>query len=276
MEISAGHALTIHSHPAIQSQGPGRVAGGEESLQDAQSPDLSKNPDTAATGSVTESEAGRESATGSESENSAAGNGSQLNEAELKQVEQLARRDLEVRQHEQAHAAVGGSYAGAPEYEYTRGPDGRMYAAGGEVSIDTSPVPGDPAATIEKMQVVIAAATAPVEPSSQDLRVAAAAQAMLAEAQAELLQTEAEGAEEADAEAEESGEADGSAADGGSARGAERSADGLSSADAEESTQQVSGQSENREQVRQLEQKLVDSGVFSQLFPSGSLISQIT
>lgn len=106
--------------------------------------------------------------------------------AEQKQIQTLAQRDREVRAHEQAHAAVGGKYAGAPVYEYTRGPNGRNYATGGEVSIDIAPVKGDPEATLEKAQVVRRAALAPAEPSSQDRAVAARASQMAAEARAEI------------------------------------------------------------------------------------------
>ena len=59
-----------------------------------------------------------------------------------------------MRAHEQAHAAVGGQYAGSPSYEYERGSDGNNYAVAGEVPIDVSEVPNDPQATIEKMQQV--------------------------------------------------------------------------------------------------------------------------
>src|SRR3990167_5131726 len=99
------------------------------------------------------------------------------------QITELASRDREVRSHEQAHAAVGGSYAGAPTYSFKRGPDGQAYAVGGEVSIDVSPIPNDPAATLRKMEVVQRAALAPAEPSAQDLRVAAQAQVLAAQAQ---------------------------------------------------------------------------------------------
>ena len=102
------------------------------------------------------------------------------------QITELASRDREVRSHEQAHAAVGGSYAGAPTYSFKRGPDGQTYAVGGEVSIDVSPIPNDPAATLRKMEVVQQAALAPAEPSSQDLRVAAQAQVLAAQARSEL------------------------------------------------------------------------------------------
>ena len=111
---------------------------------------------------------------------------SALDEQDRAQLQQLAQRDREVRAHEAAHAAAGGGLAGSPTYSFARGPDGRLYAVGGEVRIDTSPVAGDPQATIDKARTIIQAATAPASPSTQDLRAAAAAQAMLVEAQAEL------------------------------------------------------------------------------------------
>lgn len=106
---------------------------------------------------------------------------------EQREIQQLAARDREVRAHEQAHAAVGGQYAGAPRYEYQRGPDGINYAVGGEVSISAGPVNGDPQATIEKAQIVRRAALAPAEPSPQDRKVAAQATQMEASARAELV-----------------------------------------------------------------------------------------
>lgn len=105
------------------------------------------------------------------------------------QVTELKKRDAEVRTHEQAHAAVGGQYAGSPSYEYQRGPNGKSYAVGGEVRIDVSVVPGDPQATIQKMQVVRRAALAPAAPSSADRAIAAEASIKAAEARAELART---------------------------------------------------------------------------------------
>ncbi len=105
---------------------------------------------------------------------------------ELKQLTELKARDREVRAHELAHQAVGGQYAGAISYTFQRGPDGAQYAVGGEVSIDVSPVPGDPQATVEKMRVVRAAALAPAEPSGQDRAVAAEAMQIMLKAQSEL------------------------------------------------------------------------------------------
>ncbi|WP_306144749.1 putative metalloprotease CJM1_0395 family protein [Roseibium sp. MMSF_3412] len=117
--------------------------------------------------------------------------GDGLNEAEEKQVQELAKRDREVRAHEQAHARVGGPYAGAPSYTFQQGPDGKRYAIGGEVQIDTSKEK-TPQETIRKMQIVIRAALAPAEPSSQDLKVAQLARSQLSEAQAEARQAKAD------------------------------------------------------------------------------------
>ena len=97
----------------------------------------------------------------------------------------LKARDREVRNHENAHRAAGGDLVRGGSYDYQQGPDGKRYAVGGDVQIDTSPVPDDPAATAEKMQRVIAAALAPAQPSSTDLAVAAQATAERNRAQAE-------------------------------------------------------------------------------------------
>lgn len=113
-------------------------------------------------------------------------NAQALDSAQLKQLSELKARDREVRAHEAAHQAVGGQYAGAISYVYERGPDGAQYAVGGEVAIDTSPVGGDPQATIEKMRTVRAAALAPAEPSPQDRAVAAQAMQTMLQAQSEL------------------------------------------------------------------------------------------
>ena len=111
----------------------------------------------------------------------------ELSEEEQIQVDELKERDAEVRAHELAHARVGGALAGAPSYTYQAGPDGKKYAIGGEVQIDVAPVEGDPKATIDKMQIVQAAALAPAEPSGQDKKVAAQAAAQQRAAQSELM-----------------------------------------------------------------------------------------
>lgn len=114
-------------------------------------------------------------------------------------LEALKARDREVRAHEQAHANTGGIYAGAPEYDYVTGPDGRPYAIGGEVKIDVSPVPDDPEATIDKMIVVKEAALAPREPSSEDRQVAAKADGQRRQAEGDLRAEAFEGGAESDA-----------------------------------------------------------------------------
>ncbi len=102
------------------------------------------------------------------------------------QIQHLASRDREVRNHERAHAAIGGQYAGAPRYQYERGPDGVNYAISGEVSISAGGISGDPQASIDKAQQVRRAALAPAEPSAQDRQVAAQAAQMEAQARVEL------------------------------------------------------------------------------------------
>ncbi|MFA6051626.1 MAG: putative metalloprotease CJM1_0395 family protein [Methylobacter sp.] len=113
----------------------------------------------------------------------------ELSEGDLKVIRELKQRDAEVRAHEAAHlAAAGGIATSGASFSYQQGPDGARYAIGGEVSIDTSPVSGDLAATIRKADTIRRAALAPAQPSGPDLAAAASATAMAAQAQAELLQ----------------------------------------------------------------------------------------
>ncbi len=114
--------------------------------------------------------------------------GQELSEEEIREVREMAARDREVRAHEMAHLAAAGQYAqGGIKLDMQRGPDGRSYAVGGEVGIDTSPVANDPEATLAKAQQIRAAAMAPAEPSSQDRRIAAEATQMAAQARAEIM-----------------------------------------------------------------------------------------
>lgn len=113
----------------------------------------------------------------------------ELSEADLKIINELKQRDTEVRAHEAAHLAAAGSIAtSGASFEYQQGPDGNRYAIGGEVNIDTSPVSGDPAATLRKADTIRRAALAPAQPSGADMQAAASATAMAAQAQIELLQ----------------------------------------------------------------------------------------
>jgi len=128
------------------------------------------------------------------------GNGDQLSDQQKAEVARLKARDTEVKQHEQAHVAAGGGVVrGGPTYEYQTGPDGKQYAVGGEVSIDTSPVKGNPQATIAKMESVKRAALAPADPSGQDRSVAAQAAQEEGVAQQELAAGAASGSAKASA-----------------------------------------------------------------------------
>ena len=93
-------------------------------------------------------------------------------------------------------AAAAGLVRGGMSFSYQTGPDGRRYAVGGEVSIDSSPVADDPQATLDKARQIQAAALAPAEPSSQDRAVAAQAARMAMEARVELAQQRHEAADE--------------------------------------------------------------------------------
>ncbi len=116
-----------------------------------------------------------------------------LTQAELQIVENLKGIDTEVRRHEMAHVAAGGRYiTSGASFSYKKGPDGKNYAVEGEVKIDTSPIPGDPQATITKMRQIKNAALAPASPSPQDLKVAASATSASSKALSELMILKAE------------------------------------------------------------------------------------
>ena len=113
----------------------------------------------------------------------------ELSKEEQAKVQQLKRRDLEVKAHEQAHLSAAGSLAvGGASFTYTSGPNGVRYATGGEVNISTSAINGDPAATLRKADAIRRAALAPASPSAQDQSVANNATAMAETARTELIQ----------------------------------------------------------------------------------------
>jgi hypothetical protein len=102
-------------------------------------------------------------------------------------IEELKKRDQEVRAHEAAHKGAAGQYArGAAQFTYERGPDGQQYAVGGEVSIDTSR-PSDPQEALKKSATLMRAALAPAQPSAQDKQVAAEASQMGIEARNQII-----------------------------------------------------------------------------------------
>lgn len=129
-------------------------------------------------------------------------NGEPLSEQEQKQLDYLKKRDQEVRAHEMAHVAVGGDLVkrGA-SYEYETGPDGKRYAVGGDVIIDTS-AGRTPEDTLRRAERIRAAAMAPAEPSTQDYNVARQADQMAMQARLELRAQQQQAASRADKEGE--------------------------------------------------------------------------
>ncbi len=95
------------------------------------------------------------------------------------EVMQLRQLDRSVREHEHAHMRSAGNLAvGGPSFDFKMGPDGRKYAVGGEVNIDSSISFDNPEEAIEKARRVQGSATAPADPSPKDIRVASHARLM--------------------------------------------------------------------------------------------------
>ena len=92
------------------------------------------------------------------------------------QIRELKQIQNEVIAHEAAHQAAAGELGGGVSYTYTEGPDGQRYITGGEVPIRFKEG-ATPEETLRNMQKVQAAASAPADPSGQDMKVAAKAAA---------------------------------------------------------------------------------------------------
>lgn len=184
------------------------------------------------------------------------------------QIRELATRDREVRNHERAHAAVGGKYAGAPVYQYERGPDGNSYAVSGEVSISSGAVSGDPLATINKAQQVKRAALAPADPSPQDRRVAAGATQLEFEARQELLEIQSEKLSEKKEENKVNDEGE-------SAQAKEPFLGSKPNLDDQRDrgvNQDDAVNSKINEQINKSNRRLIDIGIQSEPVPTGSII----
>ncbi|WP_051640775.1 putative metalloprotease CJM1_0395 family protein [Thiomicrorhabdus sp. Milos-T2] len=136
------------------------------------------------------------------SQDQSSGSDQALQEQQTAQViAQLKARDQEVRAHEMAHLSAAGGYStGGMSFSYQTGPDGKRYAIGGEVGIDTSPISGDPEATLQKAMVVQRAALAPAEPSSQDYKVAQSASQMMIQARLDIANAKIEEQNKTDSE----------------------------------------------------------------------------
>lgn len=95
-----------------------------------------------------------------------------MSERDQAALAQLRQRDAQVRQEENAHAGAAGSIAGPIVYTYQRGPDGRMYAVGGSVSINAQTFSNDPQEARALGARIAAAANAATNPSGADMRAA--------------------------------------------------------------------------------------------------------
>ncbi len=131
----------------------------------------------------------------------------ELSEKEKEEVKKLKEIDRKVKQHEMAHLMAAQGLAVTPaQFEYKRGPDGKLYAVAGEVRIDTSEVPNGPEATIEKAKKIQRCALAPQDPSPQDRQVAAKARQMENKARIELMKKRQKEAQKAMEKTKEKGE----------------------------------------------------------------------
>jgi hypothetical protein len=177
----------------LARQAPGDTAADTTTTEAAATPE---GEDEATSETQSDAKAEASGAASSSSAQPAVGRGSPANagengdaessDAERQEIAELKRRDREVRAHEQAHKTAGGAHAGSIRLSYQMGPDGKRYAVEGSVPIDVSPVAGDPAATLRKMEVVHRAANAPASPSSADRAVAAQAQRASQQARAQM------------------------------------------------------------------------------------------
>ncbi len=77
--------------------------------------------------------------------------------------------DAQTKAHEQLHASLSDT-RGAISYTYQTGPDGKLYATGGHVRMDTS-IPQDEEAALAKLEKLSNAASAPSGLSSADAAI---------------------------------------------------------------------------------------------------------
>jgi hypothetical protein len=224
----------------------------------------------------------------SESENLAKKN--QRESAELDVVRQLSAIDRKVKAHEQTHAAIGGSFAGAPSFDFTSGPDGQLYATSGEVAIDTSPIENDPKATLEKAQVIIRAALSVADPSPADRQIAAEGKSLAMKAMSQLGgQSEVSGVEQDSSKVaqvqaqieEQQLERKEYLAEQELKKAKQERNEALIQTrnDSKDASIEVLREynvqiNEIQETLRRLNTQLVDSGAFEKLFPEGALVDQ--
>jgi hypothetical protein len=99
---------------------------------------------------------------------------SNLDEKDFQRVlQKFKNADAKIRSHEQIHASIG--HTTTPiSYTYSQGPDGKMYAVGGHVRLDTS-IPDDPKAAQFKLDQIQKSASAPSDPSGADMMISSQA-----------------------------------------------------------------------------------------------------
>jgi hypothetical protein len=192
--VSGGYAQLLRTLPGNDSLAPENPAAGNAAPEDQARPEVGAAADPRAerdagqskiidTSAILDEKTLTERQERLKSERTSDGRSL----AERVHIASLQARDAEVRRHEAAHIAAGDGFViGSATYAYQLGPDGRQYAVGGQVSIDTSPIPGKPEETVRKMRVVKTAALASGQPSGADLAIAAAAAQAEAAALAEI------------------------------------------------------------------------------------------
>jgi hypothetical protein len=109
----------------------------------------------------------------------------ELSAEELQKLRELERKDQQVRTRDMAFLAAAGGAAGSVALEYETGPDGRRYAVGADIKLDTS-AGATPEQTLAKARALRAATMSARSDSSADASAAAKAVRMEAEARAEI------------------------------------------------------------------------------------------
>ena len=82
----------------------------------------------------------------------------ELSASEASELDQLRRRDDEMRMHEQVHVLRAAGGALRRSFTYVRGADNKTYAVSNSLKADFTPVPNDLEATADKMKSIKRAA----------------------------------------------------------------------------------------------------------------------
>lgn len=109
----------------------------------------------------------------------------ELSAQQQREVQTLERTERQVRADERAQRAAAGAYSDGVQLRYSVGPDGRRYVVAAEVALDVTPVPGDPAATLRKMEAIMRAVSSGSS-SISDQTDALAAEQLARRARAQL------------------------------------------------------------------------------------------